>query len=293
MLSRWRSNRKKGAAGLPELPGLAVPRSAGLLTCRVLDPVGQPVSQAKITVNETGGRQVMTGQTDPYGAFVAAVPAGGYQLLVAGDGYTPYRSKAEVSENTHTPVGDVTLSFAPALELPAPGDWDVDPTHSTIGFTARHIALARVHGRFNRFAGVLRIGERMTDSAIHVVIDAASIDTNAQMRDNHLRSPDFLDVRKYPTLEFYGDRFRHRGGRHWTVTGSLTIHGVSRSVSLDTEYLGSGHGVEEELRVACRASTQLHREDYDLNWRHMITQGIAAVGSTIDVHLDIQVIPRS
>ncbi|CAM5600648.1 Protein YceI [Streptomyces badius] len=72
-------------------------------------------------------------------------------------------------------------------QSPDPGDWDIEPNHSQIGFTARHIGLARIHGRFNAFAGAVRIADRMEDSAMHVIIDAASIDTNVQMRDDHLR----------------------------------------------------------------------------------------------------------
>jgi hypothetical protein len=100
---------------------------------------------------------------------------------------------------------------------------------------------------------VIRLAERPEQSAMHVVIDASSIDTNVKMRDDHLRSADFLDVDRFPTLEFYSDRFAHRGGNRWAVTGALSLHGVTRTITLDTEYLGVGNGMEGEVRAACRA----------------------------------------
>ncbi|MEU8762784.1 YceI family protein [Streptomyces sp. NPDC048659] len=284
--------RGSAAARGGPLAGLTVPPSAGVLTCRVLDPVDEPVRQAEFTVSDTAGRKVLAGETDPYGSVLATVPAGEYRLAVTAEGYTPYRGVAVVPEHGVAALGDLALQIAPQAQLPEPGDWDIDPTHSQIGFTARHIGLARIHGRFNSFAGVVRIAERMEQSAMHVVIDAASIDTGVQMRDDHLRSGDFLDIGAYPTIEFYSERFTHRGGSRWGVTGALTLHGVSRTVTLDTQYLGIGSGLEGETRSACRATTELHREDFTLTWQTLLARGIAAVGSSITIDLDVQIVPR-
>jgi polyisoprenoid-binding protein YceI len=192
-----------------------------------------------------------------------------------------------------TSLGDVALRVADPPALPEPGDWEIEPTHSSIGFTARHIGLARVHGRFNTFAGVIRIAEQVEQTAMHVVIDASSIDTNVKMRDDHLRSADFLDVDRFPTLEFYSDRFVHKGGNRWAVTGALSLHGVTRTVTLDTEYLGIGNGMEGEVRAACRATTELRRDDFTVSWQTMLARGIAVVGPSIRVALDVQVVPKS
>ncbi|KUN77571.1 hypothetical protein AQJ64_33490 [Streptomyces griseoruber] len=263
-----------------------------MLSCRVLDPVNEPVRNAEFAVSDAMGRKVVSGGTDPFGAFVTTVPAGEYRLAVSAEGFTPYRATATVGENALASLGDVTLQLARPPELPAPGDWDIEPTHSSIGFTARHIGLARIHGRFNSFAGVVRIEERMDQSAMHVVIDAASIDTNVRMRDEHLRSADFLDVERYPTLEFYGERFTHKGGSRWAVTGALSLHGVTRTVTLDTEYLGLGNGMGGEMRAACRARTELHRDDFTVSWQTMLARGIAVVGPSILVELDVQIVPK-
>ncbi|MFD2683930.1 YceI family protein [Streptomyces phyllanthi] len=293
MLGRWRGNRTKQGQRTGPLAAVRVPPGAGVLSCRVLDPVNEPVPQAEFVVSDAMGRKVVGGGTDPYGLFVATVPAGEYRLAVSAEGYTPYRASAVVDESVLASLGDVTLQIAQPYELPEVGDWEIEPTHSSIGFTARHIGLAQVHGRFNNFAGAIRIAESVERSAMHVVIDAGSIDTNVKMRDDHLRSADFLDVQRYPTLEFYSDRFAHRGGNRWAITGALSLHGVTRTVTLDTEYLGLGNGMEGEVRAACRATTELRRDDFTVSWQTMLARGIAVVGPSIRVELDVQIVPKS
>ncbi|WP_328900130.1 YceI family protein [Streptomyces sp. NBC_00441] len=293
MFGRWFGNNgATGAARGNALAGLVVPDSAGVLSCRVLDPVNEAVKQAEFVLTDRAGRKVVGGETDPYGSVMATVPAGEYRMAVTAEGFTPFHGSATVTEGGHASLGDVTLQVAAPPQLPEPGDWEIEPMHSQIGFTARHIGMARIHGRFNTFAGAVRIGDRMEDSAMHVVIDAASIDTNVQMRDDHLRSSDFLDVGRYPTLEFYSERFVHRGGIRWGVSGALTLHGVSRTVTLDTQYLGLGNGMEGESRAACRATTQLHREDFTLTWQTMLARGIAVVGPSISIEMDVQIVPK-
>ncbi|GGY12018.1 YceI family protein [Streptomyces djakartensis] len=293
MIARWlrrtRTNRVQLTSPLAAVP---TPPSAGVLSCRVLDPVNEPVRYAEFAVTDTMGRPVVSGGTDPYGSFVTTVPAGEYRLAVQAEGYTPYRVTTQVTENTLASLGDVTLQLARPAELPGPGDWEMEPAHSSIGFTARHIGMARIHGQFKSFAGVVRLADPVERSAMHVVIDAASIDTNMRMRDDHLRSADFLDVERFPTIEFYSDRFVHKGGNRWAVTGALSLHGVTRTVTLDTEYLGLGNGMEGEVRAACRATTELHRDDFTVSWQTMLARGIAVVGPSINVELDVQVVRR-
>ncbi|GHD98784.1 hypothetical protein GCM10010339_07340 [Streptomyces alanosinicus] len=203
------------------------------------------------------------------------------------------QDRGRVGENALASLGDVTLRIARPPEPSAPGDWETESAHCSIAFTAWHIGPARIHGRFASFAGVVRTAERMERSAMHVVIDAASVDTGMRMWDDHLRSADFLDVRRFPTLELYGDRFVHRGGGRWAVTGALSLRGVTRTVTLDTEYLGLGNGMEGEVRAACRVTTELHRDDFTVSWQSMPAQGIAVVGSSIRVDLDVQIVPRA
>ncbi|MFF0103867.1 YceI family protein [Streptomyces hirsutus] len=292
MIGRWLENRTKREQRAGPLAVVRTPPSAGVLSCRVLDPAGQALPHAEFTVDDTVGRTLVGGGTDPFGSFVATVPAGEYRLLVSAEGYVPYQATVTVGEDSLASLGDVTLQTAQPLALPAPGDWEIDPAHSSIAFTARHIGLARVHGRFNSFAGVVRVADDMTQSAMHVVIDAGTIDTNVRMRDDHLRSADFLDVARFPTIEFYGDRFLHQGGKRWAVVGALSLHGVTRTVTLDTEYLGLGNGLQGEARAACRATTELHRDDFTISWQTLLARGIVVVGPSIRIDLDVQVVPK-
>ncbi|MFF9479692.1 YceI family protein [Streptomyces sp. NPDC014733] len=275
---------------MPHSPPSPLPGGAGALDLRVDDPVGLPMAGVAVSVRNLGGQEVTQGRTDPNGRLTVTLRPGAYRLVVTSDGFRPERCEVEVVAGERTGPRPIALEPAPALPLPAAGQWRIDPDHSAIRFTARHIGLAEIHGRFNRFEGGLWIGERMEDSRVEVAIEAASIDTGVRMRDEHLRSAEFLDVVRFPYLQFAGERFVHKGGSRWAVQGVLQLHGVSRTVQLDTRYLGIGTGIAGETRTACQAVTELHREDFTLDWRTMLAKGIAAIGATIRVELDIQAI---
>ncbi|KOG59214.1 YceI family protein [Streptomyces varsoviensis] len=279
-----RSNRSAPRAAAP------IPRGAGALDCVVLDPVQLPLHRAEVSVRDTEGREVVHGQTDPNGCFSATVAPGEYSIAVTSDGFQPVRTTCEATVGVRTSTGPMRMELAPSPAMPDPGRWKIDPDHTAVRFIARHIGLAEIHGRFNRFEGALWIAEHMEDSQLEVTIDAASIDTGVEARDQHLRSQDFLDVTNYPYLQFASERFVHRGGSRWSVQGVLSLHGVSRSINLDTRYLGIGTGIMGETRTACSATTELHREDFTLDWRTMLARGIAAIGATIRIELDIQAI---
>ncbi|MEV0264780.1 YceI family protein [Streptomyces sp. NPDC050617] len=279
-----RSNRSAPRTAAP------IPRGAGALDCVVLDPVQLPLHRAEVSVRDTEGREVVHGQTDPNGCFSATVAPGEYSIAVTSDGFQPVRQTCEATAGARTATGPMRMELAPSPAMPEPGRWKIDPDHTAVRFIARHIGLAEIHGRFNRFEGALWIAERMEESQLEVTIDAASIDTGVEARDQHLRSQDFLDVNNYPYLQFASERFVHRGGSRWSVQGVLSLHGVSRSINLDTRYLGIGTGIMGETRTACSAATELHREDFTLDWRTMLARGIAAIGATIRIELDIQAI---
>jgi polyisoprenoid-binding protein YceI len=292
LLRRKRSNNSARATPAM-LPPVTV--GAGLISCHVIDPLGQPLNGADVTVTETAnGRTRVKATTDPFGAFIATLPPGDYTILITADSLQPYRGTVEIAAGLQSPIGTVQLTPSPQQQLPPPGTWLFDPPHMAIRFIAKHVGMANVHGRFDKFEGNLYIAERMEDSQVEVRIDASSINTGNKTRDNHLRSGDFLDIDRYPHIHFATDRFVHRIGSKWTVHGHLTMHGVSRSVSLDTIYLGLASGVySEELRCAALAKTELHREDYTLNWQRMLARGIAVIGPTIQLEIDIQAMFQS
>jgi polyisoprenoid-binding protein YceI len=292
LLRRWRPQGASApAAGL----SLPLPPGAGGLGREIVDPVGAPMASADVTVTALDSHLVAaSGTTDPYGFFLAALPPGRYSLLVSAQGLQPHQETVEIVAGIAEPAERVWLQPGRAQELPPPGTWLFDPPHTAIRFIAKHVGMAHVHGRFERFQGGIQIAQEMTDSRVHVRIDASSITTGNTTRDNHLRSGDFLDVERYPYIDFTSTRFAYRGGSKWTLQGSLTMHGVSRSVNLDTTYLGTVNGgYAEELRCAALATAELHREDYTLNWRSMLARGIAVVGPTVQLELDIQAMYRT
>ncbi|GAA0467093.1 MULTISPECIES: YceI family protein [Streptomyces] len=289
--------RRKRAARGPRGAGLLhpVPPGAGAFNCEVLDPLGEPLPQAEVVVTSAHGGQVVAKlTTDPYGLFFVTLPVGRYSVLVSADGLQPNRQTIDVREGETLPLSQIRLESSEPPELPQPGTWLFDPPHTAIRFIAKHVGMANVHGRFTRFQGGIRVAPDMADSRIEVRIEAASINTGNNTRDGHLRSADFLDVENYPYLHFASTRFIHKGGQKWVVQGVLEMHGVSRTVNLDTTYLGAVNGgYGEELRCAALAKTELHREDYTLNWRSMLARGIAVVGPTVKLELDLQAMYRS
>jgi polyisoprenoid-binding protein YceI len=266
-----------------------LPDGAGQAECQVVDPVGLPM-RATVVILDEAGQSVTQGETDTYGLFTAAVPPGEYQLSVTCDGFEPHRASIRVLSDLRTSAGVIRPTVSVLPPTPAPGHWTIDPDHTAIRFVARHLGVADIHGRFNRFSGNLWIAERIRDSQVDLFIEADSIDTGVRSRDRHLRSQDFLDVDAHPYVTFSGGNFMHRGGSRWDVTGTLELKDVAHTIKLDTTYLGVGTGLTGEPRAACQAVSELHREDFTLTWQKMLPHGIAAIGSTIRIELDIQIV---
>jgi polyisoprenoid-binding protein YceI len=166
--------------------------------------------------------------------------------------------------------------------------WDIDSSHSSIGFAVRHMVIAKVHGRFTRFKGALDLDpERLTASKVEAEIETASIDTSDGQRDGHLRSADFFDAEKYPTIEFRSSRLEKAGG-DFRLVGDLTLHGVKREIALDVEYGGRGKDPWGGDRVAFTAKTKLDRKDFGLKWNQVLEAGGVLVGETIDVTIEVE-----
>lgn len=295
VLGLLRRLRPQGASGAA--PGLSVPlpAGAGAFGCEAVDALGQPLGATEVTVTELDSHRVAArGTTDPYGYYMAALPPGRYSVMLAAEGLSPARETVDIVAGVALAPARVVLEPGRRLELPPAGTWVFDPPHTAIRFIAKHVGMAHVHGRFTRFEGGIRVAENMGDSQVSVRIDASSISTGNRTRDNHLRSADFLDVENYPHIDFTSTRFAYHGGSRWTVHGTLTMHGTTRSVGLDTEYLGTVNGgYEQELRCAALAEAELHREDFTLNWRSMLARGIAVVGPTVQLALDVQAMYRT
>ena len=168
--------------------------------------------------------------------------------------------------------------------------WNIDATHSTIGFSIRHMVFSKVRGRFLKYTGAIQLDDDLAKSWVEVTIDAASIDTGTAQRDTHLRSADFFDAERFPELRFRSTRVDDLGGNRLRVTGDLTIRDVAREVVLDVEPAGRGMDPWGNERIGFVAKTSLDRKDFGLKWNQVLEAGGALVGDRVDLELDIQAV---
>ena len=182
-----------------------------------------------------------------------------------------------------------------AESVSAPGTvWTIDPVHSTIGFSIKHMAVATVRGRFGSFRGSIRFdADRPAAASVEVEIDAASIDTGIAFRDEHLRSADFFDVTAYPTIAFRSTRIevvdplkRDR----WIVVGDLTMSGVTCSVELAVEQMGNGPELWDVEAVSFRATATISRKDFGLGYGLLLERGGIVIGDDVKIEIDVQVV---
>lgn len=178
------------------------------------------------------------------------------------------------------------------VEAPAQGTWELDPAHTNAGFVARHLMVTKVRGRFTDASGRIRVGEGPEDSLVEVEIAAASIDSGDEDRDAHLRSPDFLDVERFPTIGFRSTRVERTGERTLRVEGDLTIRDVTRPVVLDAEYLGASRDWEGNPRIGFSATTRIDREDFGITWNVALEAGGWLVSKDVEIELEAQAILR-
>jgi polyisoprenoid-binding protein YceI len=169
--------------------------------------------------------------------------------------------------------------------------YEIDPTHSSAHFSVRHMMLSNVRGQFTKVSGTIKFDSANTaNSSVEATIDAASIDTHDSQRDAHLKSADFLDVEKYPTLTFRSKRIESHssGGK---VIGDLTIHGVTREIALEVE----GPTPENKdpwgkYRIGLSATTNLSRKDFGLTWNTTLETGGVLVGDEVKITIDVEAV---
>ncbi|ULR51779.1 YceI family protein [Streptomyces deccanensis] len=265
------------------------------LTARIRTRDGWAVSHAVVTVTDMTGTQVLRAEADAEGGVHDPTPLapGAYTVIVTAVGYTPVASSALVTARGRAEIGTVTLARLGGTELPPPGPWTVDPAHSSVAAVAQHLGISSVHGRFTDFSASVEIAptpDEGTKSRVEAVIRAASIDTGNATRDQHLRSPDFLDVERHPEITYASTGLTPVGPDRWTVHGELGMRGVVRPVDLDLAYLGTGADPWGGTRAAFRATAELRREDFAMNYNQVVQAGIAAIGTTLRVELDVQAV---
>ncbi|WP_020669318.1 YceI family protein [Amycolatopsis nigrescens] len=253
---------------------------------------GWAVEHAVLTVTDLTGHQVARVAADAKGGLATEpLPAGVYTAVLTAAGFTPVARTAQVASDGTGSLGEIRLQpSADSVELPPAGPWVIDPMHSSVVATARHLGIASIKARFSELSGRIVVGRPAEQSSVHAEINAASIDTGIKMRDDHLRSADFLEVDVYPTITFRSTGMRQRSTDSWTLSGELNLHGERRPVDLDLRYGGYGPDPWGGVRAAFHAETQLHRNDFAINYNAMVRAGVAAVGTKVKVELDIQAV---
>lgn len=169
------------------------------------------------------------------------------------------------------------------------GTWKVDPTHSEVGFTVRHLAISRVRGVFEKFDVTIVTAENPADSTIEATIDVASVNTKQADRDNHLRTSDFFLVEEFPTMNFVSTGVEVDGD-DFTITGDLTLRGVTKSVVLRGEFGGIVTDPYGQTKAGATATTKINRTEFGVNWNAALETGGFMLGDEVTIHLDLQVV---
>jgi len=169
--------------------------------------------------------------------------------------------------------------------------WSIDPTHTHVGFGVRHLMISTVKGRFAGVDGAVSLENGSAAKArIDVTIDAASIDTGVAQRDDHLRSPDFFDVARFPTLTFKSRRIERTGKDALRVTGDLTIRDVTREIQLDVLELGNVRDPWGGERAGYSASARINRRDFGLTWNQALETGGLVVADEVAITLEAELV---
>jgi polyisoprenoid-binding protein YceI len=171
--------------------------------------------------------------------------------------------------------------------------WVIDPSHSEVAFSVRHMMLTKARGSFDRFSGTVEFDEQNpANSSVNVEIEADSIDTRDEKRDGHLKSPDFLDVANYPTLSFVSKKVVAVSDTHGKIIGDLTIRGVTNEVVLDTEYNGQSKSPWGTTSAGFSATTKISRQDWGLTWNVGLETGGVLVGDEVTITIEIEIVKQ-
>jgi polyisoprenoid-binding protein YceI len=170
------------------------------------------------------------------------------------------------------------------------GTWQIDPVHSEVGFTVRHMMVSKVRGRFDKFEGTIVTGADPADSSVSASVDMASINTNNEQRDGHIRSADFFEVEKHPTMDFRSTGIRQLSGEGFLLDGELTIKGVTQPVTFEVELNGIGPDAYGGTRIGFSALAEISREDFGVSFNGPIpgAPGGVVVSDKVTLNLEVE-----
>jgi polyisoprenoid-binding protein YceI len=175
------------------------------------------------------------------------------------------------------------------ITLPKVGTYTVDPAHTEVGFVARHLVGTKVRGRFAEFSGTFTVAEKPEDSTLEAEVKTASIHTNQSMRDDHLRTNDFLDAETYPTLTLKSTGLKKVSDSEWKLSTDLTVRGITKPVEFDLEFLGEGASMQEgKTVVAFSAVGEIDRRDFGVAFNHALLDGSVVVGNKVKIELEVE-----
>ena len=182
----------------------------------------------------------------------------------------------------------IAIAMMIALPLVAHADtWQIDPAHTSVEFTVRHMMISNVRGQFQKTAGTITTnGGGAASATIDATIDASSVDTRVERRDAHLKSPDFLDVAKYPTITFKSSKVEGAGPGKFTVTGDLTLHGVTKSITVTLVKTGEGKGMQGETRIGYNCTFKIKRSDFGMKTY------VGPIGDEVTLMVNIEAIKQ-
>jgi polyisoprenoid-binding protein YceI len=167
------------------------------------------------------------------------------------------------------------------------GVWTIDPAHSTVGFSVRHLMVSKVRGRFGAFTGTITIADNALESGLDASVEMASVDTGDAGRDGHLRGADFLDVETYPTMTFASTSLQAVDG-HYALNGNLTIKGVAKPVTFALEFDGVATDPWGNTKAGFSATAEINRKDWGIEWNAALEAGGVLVGEKVKIQLDIE-----
>ncbi len=178
-------------------------------------------------------------------------------------------------------------------EIPVAGTYLLDANHKRVGFVARHLMVGKVRGQFADATATILVGEDPLQSSVTATIQAASIGTGQEQRDGHLKSPDFLDVEKFPTLEYRSTGVKSFDGNEFVLTGELTIKDVTVPVELEVELEGVGRSPYGQDVFGFSASTELDREAFGITWNVALETGGVMVGKKVKIEIEGEAIRQA
>jgi polyisoprenoid-binding protein YceI len=190
---------------------------------------------------------------------------------------------------TRTEAGPAVTRQIDGAELPATGRWQIDPGHTELAFIGRHFMLTKVRGRFTGLTGVIEVAEEPGDTTVDVTIDMTTVESGNEARDEHLRSADFFDVEHNPAATFSARASGWQGTRG-ALAGELTLHGITRPVTLQAEYLGYTADPWGDHRVVFTAAGTVNREDWGLTWNLPLDGGGLVVSKEIRIEIELEAV---